>query len=476
MNCTHLIIFFPMFRSMTTAKPTFLTVFEGKESQLRNKLTVCGDLLAALKDIRLLNSVSHIEAEVDGKDKVSRLLNSLKKADDSKFDDFCEALVNCGQNHVIHIFCPKEYDKWTVKPKSGNVDIEGKKRELASTSRRASYASDVAENKKIAMLKRMIEPRYGLTDDLYKNEVLTSEQLEEIARDMHKIVAVDDGGKVIETAVVNRARTLLDFVVRILRRPTNESTLEALKDAKSFLEALKNNNQSHVASFIESSGVIASIPPNKERPLDEQQHRRFHPSPEMYDFTDLNSRDDKLQSMLTGKRVLSSQQLADIMCLPDSISSTSNECVLKGESNRRLLLIMERKSLSAAKTFIQCLHETGQTTVVQYLTEPGVFPNIHSSMKNEAMRSIESWLMQNNQCPIEAYLGRGQSDHLQRAASACEPLQEKWHQLKKVLNTQIVLHGSSYVVHSSHSKVSGKCTHIRILRRFCSLLSLVCAQ
>jgi len=101
-----------MYRNSSMAKPTFKSAFEGKLSLLQEKLEVSLKLLSELLDVKLLTKehVQKIKAKITDEEKVLELLEILKKRDDSQFDYFCRALENCEQDHVVDIFCPKEYD------------------------------------------------------------------------------------------------------------------------------------------------------------------------------------------------------------------------------------------------------------------------------------------------------------------------------------------------------------------------------
>jgi len=319
----------------------FEQAFKGKKADVIRKIVVSTLLLNDLADKGLLNEEQkdYVSVKKTNYDKADALLTLICKRPDSEFDTFCVALYNDNQQNIVQL----------IEPRSFHI---------------ISPSCNPLQNMSTGELEEMIEPDYGLPDQLYANNILTLSQCEEISY----LCRSDFMGK------QWRVSRLLQYVQQgVTIQEHNESILEALGENSPFIDALNVTYQHHVVNFIAAGGITENILGN-DRPLSEQQRRRLHPCPILVEQSGMDSGNDKLQNRLIEGKVISRGQLEDVKN-QDGVN----------KKNKRLLQIMVRRSLANVVRFIKDLQAIGQHKVVEWLVEPGVFVGLKTEISDLTM-------------------------------------------------------------------------------------------
>jgi uncharacterized protein YqgV (UPF0045/DUF77 family) len=230
---------------------TFESAFKGNEGWLAKKLSVTKELLRALKDKGIIKeeSVTKIDKEVDEGDKVDTLIKILCRGNDAFLSTFCDILIEQNQKHVVERIWPEKYS--------------------------------VSSSKLVSELKEVLEPDYGLPFKLRGANVITSEQYDVVREAVRKA----------DVSVHHRVMCLLE-ALRENGKSLNDET---------FLKVLSEDDQTHVVNLIAVNGSIEEIN-GDDRPLNEQQRRRFHDS-RLYN--DMDSKNEQLQKFLLSEKVIS---------------------------------------------------------------------------------------------------------------------------------------------------------------------------
>jgi len=338
----------------------FACAFDGKKDLLSEKFDVSRKLLNCLSDAGLLTEEQYEELEAmitNNKTNYARvpaLIKILRKLDDSdgsKFREFCRVLAEVGQSHIIEIIRRDEVQ---------SVEIPLVTPVCETCSRCSDKHLDVVQvpgkDELISELEEIIEPDYGLVDELCVKKVITERQCAEVKglREIDK--------------VHQRVRYLLELLEQKLRKTSDKRRLDSLKN-DDFYVSLNITNQTHVVNYIKENGRISSSF-GGVRPLSEQQRLNLHPRYTLI-MSDLNSMDAVLHDRLKSEAILCSRQSEDILC---------EKSVLAG--NERLLLIMKRKSVAHVEHFIKCLLESGFKTIAKELIAPGVSACIHTKISS----------------------------------------------------------------------------------------------
>ena len=301
---------------------SFERAFAGKLSALTSKLEISGSLLRMLQDGGILNDrhVAVIKSIPESKsdERAETFLSLLKKRDDSLFDSFCEALKKDDQSHVVRIM-------------------------------------ETAVDKMTAELWEIIEPNYGLTNQLYCDGIIAIATMEEVQNEKRTSVAAE----------------------RLLK-----DVLEELKDLRHalFLNALIENDQPHVANYIQEDGIVGERF-GDVKPLTKQQRRRLNHN---ILIREIDMKNIKLQKALVDEHVINHDQNEDIVA-----KSTHRK------QNERLVRILMRRSVADVKKFIHCLRCTDHQNVAEYLTEAGVVACIRSMVDHPDMKLKDEISMEN---------------------------------------------------------------------------------
>lgn len=192
-----------------------------------------------------------------------------------------------------------------------------------------------------AELENILEPDYGLPDKLYSNEVINDEQR---------------AGALSEKPVQRRVHCLLQAV---------KEKWGSVK-ADCFLKSLEEDGQLHIVNFITGKDHGDVVP------LNEQQRRRLLCLERALET--LDTRGSGLIELLQKTNVLSALQVDDIF------SRKSRETIV-----RRLIRILERKSVADVQLFIVCLDEAAQINVSDRFNEVGVVARVFTSISHEEM-------------------------------------------------------------------------------------------
>jgi len=357
----------------------FEQAFKGKKTDVIRKLVVSTLLLNDLVERGLLTEqqkeyVSLIRTNYD---KADALLTLLCKRSDAEFDEFCVALHKDNQQNIVQLIEPNFH-----KPTAQKEEVLGsfqtaereevlrafqtaEREEVLGAFRNISQLYDPLQNMSTGELKELIEPDYGLLDQLYSNDVLDLVQCSEISGLCRSDNFI---GK------QKRVSRLLQYVQQgVTIQENNKSILEALVENSPFIDALNVTYQHHVVNYIEASGVIGNILGN-DRPLSEQQRKRLHPCAILVEQSDMDSGDAELQIRLIRGKVISPGQLEDV-----------NEQKSVIQMNKRLLQIMQRRSLANVILFIKDLQAIGQHKVVERLMGRGVFVGLKTEISDKTM-------------------------------------------------------------------------------------------
>jgi hypothetical protein len=299
---------------------TFNKAFKGKEYFLGQKLDVTDKLLRKLKDANLIDEAS---------------FTKIKKLDDnaSKVDELLD-VVKRRDDSLLPKFCEilKDVDQLHVVERI----LPGEH------SLRFELVPDALDTKLIIT----VEPRYGLPEDLYSKGV------------------IDLG----QRKIINDATSVDDRVFRLLKAVKQKC--EHLK-VDAFLQALEDHYQSHVVNLIKTNGKIGDDF-GDVRPLNDQQRRRLWSTQDVVSKLDLQ--EGKFLDRLQARAVISDMQQKDV----DIKSKQSYH-----ESIQLLIEILERRSVANLKQFIECLDETKQSTIVQWLTEKGAVGFLHATIDQQ---------------------------------------------------------------------------------------------
>ena len=172
-------------------------------------------------------------------------------------------------------------------------------------------------NKLETELREVVEPDYGLPEKLCEMQIITKEQLEEILD---------------EKSVESRSTCLLQLV---------RKNLDKLKH-DSFVKALTDTDQRHVASFINANGRNTGEF-GDVWPLSKEQRSLLS---RYILFKEMNSDLSRLQDCLN-KNVLSTEQMKHVECQRN-----------QRDRIKHLLRILQRRSVADLKNFIVCLELT----------------------------------------------------------------------------------------------------------------------
>jgi hypothetical protein len=197
------------------------------------------------------------------------------------------------------------------------------------------------------------EPRYRLLGDLLSKQV--------IDRNQHMIITE-------ETSADDRVLRLIQAV----RQSYGHVKVEL------FLQALEENDQPHVVNFINTDGKLG-VEFGDVRPLNEQQRRRLWLICD--EFAAMDLQEGRFLDLLRARGVISALQQDDVL------SKKS-----RNESIQLLLEILERRSLANLNQFIECLNETKQSSIVQWLKKEGAVARLRSTIDQPEM-SVENELM-----------------------------------------------------------------------------------
>jgi len=326
--------------------------------------SVCLSLLLMLNDARLLtdHQLESLRIEQDNIKRVYDLIVILCRLHDTRFNAFCCVLSEAGQQAVVDIM--------NEQPRNNEHNP------MHVPEDQLAQAGGVERDRQVLEMEEILEADYGLPDELHRHGVLTFTECEHI----NHLRETD------RYQVQMRISLLVGYVESHIRRP-NQSLMAALANIDSFLSSLVETDQTHIVNFIMQPGIVDPATFGDNYPLNDQQRMRLHPCPRLTERGDLDSRDNTLHAMLTARGVLSQGQQNYVMAdVPRNIS------------NERLLMIMKRKSVAHAKTFCQCLNQTGQRDVLAMLNEVGIFVRIHTSinqptMTNEDKRDREGWFV-----------------------------------------------------------------------------------
>jgi hypothetical protein len=247
-------------------------------------------------------------------------------------------------------------------------------------------------------LEKILEPTYGLLEKLCSVGVIEPNQRATI---------------LLQKPVNRRVSCLLNAVMQ------NWGSIKA----KYFLETLEDEGQSHVVNFIVASGEVDSDC-GDNRPLSEQQRRRLWCNKNVLEALDLGG--DKLIELLQNRNVLSSSLLASVT------SKKTHE-----ERKKRLIRILERRSLADVKQFIAVLDEIDQKNVIQWLAEVGSVACIFTSIGIPEM-SVEDKLKRERQF-VRCFNVRGQSRKDELISTICGYMEKMGFEIMHVkMETHVV--------------------------------------
>jgi hypothetical protein len=296
---------------------TFEKAFRDKRYKLSQKLDVTNELLRKLKDANIVDSAS---------------FERIKKIDEKS--DKADELLKVVQRRDDSLL--PEFSRILIK-----VDQLAVVKFILPDGHHLRF--ELIPEELDTELVKTIEPRYGLPRDLYSKEVIDLRQ--------HNII--------------DEASSVDDCVFHLLKAV--RQNFGHVKD-KLFLQALNKHDQLHVVNFINTDGKISAIS-GDVRPLNEQQRRRLWSTQDV--VIKLNLQEGKFLDLLQAKKVLSNSHKKDV---ENKCKQGRTECV------QLLLQVLERRSLANLNHFIECLCETKQFSIVQWLSERGAVGCLRSAI------------------------------------------------------------------------------------------------